>query len=66
MDEVNEYKLPRGWHNHESYRQIFCAALTGFIANKDFHCAEYQGNPKAAVDFAKEVVAVCASTAGKE
>ena len=63
MDEVTEFKLPKGWHNHEGYRQIFCAALNGFISNKDFGGAISQSHPKAAVDFAKQVVAICASTA---
>lgn len=66
MDEVTQYELPQGWHNHEGYRQIFCAALTGIIANKDFSGPITQGCPEAAVEFAKQVVAVCASTAIKE
>jgi len=66
MDEVIEYKLPKGWHNHDGYRQIFCAALTGFISNKDFGGAVSQSQPDAAVDFAKQVVAICASTATEE
>lgn len=65
-EEEKKYELPKGWHNHEGYRQIFCAALTGFIANKDFHGVYYQGSPEAAVEFAKEVVAVCSTTAIKE
>jgi len=42
--------------NHEGYRAIFNAALTGFIANKDFHSQVFQGSPQAAVEFADEVV----------
>lgn len=42
--------------NHEGYRAIFNAALTGFIANKDFHGPMSQGSPQAAVEFADEVV----------
>lgn len=48
--------LPTSWHNHEGYRQIFCAALQGFIANKDFHGPVSQGRAWSAVAFAHEVV----------
>lgn len=40
---------------HEGYRAIFMAALTGYIANKDFHGPISQGNPRAAVEFANQV-----------
>lgn len=35
---------------------IFNAALTGFISNKDFHGPISQGSPMAAVEFANSVV----------
>jgi len=35
---------------------VFNAALTGFIANKDFHGPEYQGSAKRAVQFALQVL----------
>lgn len=38
-----------------SLPRIFEAALSGFIANPDFHGPIHQGNPKAAVDFAIDV-----------
>ncbi len=48
--------LPKGWHNHPGYRDIFNAALTGFVANKDFHGPVSQGKPWAAVAFAYDTV----------
>ena len=49
-------QLPISWHNNESLVAIYCAALSGFVANRYFHDAAYQGSPKAAHDFALAVV----------
>lgn len=38
--------------------RIFCAAIAGFVSNKDFHGPTSQGSPRAAVEFASEVVAI--------
>ena len=34
--------LPEGWHNHEGYRQIFCAALSGITANPTDYSASIE------------------------
>ena len=36
--------------------QVFCAALSGFIANDAFNGSHYQGSALAAIAFADEVV----------
>ena len=41
--------------NHDGYREIFNAALTGICANPNFFGSIMQGQPEAAVDFANEV-----------
>lgn len=43
-------------NNHEGYRAIFNAALTGICANPNFFGSIMQQQPEAAVDFANEVV----------
>ena len=42
--------------NHEGYRAIFNAALTGICANPNFFGPIMQQSPRAAVEFANEVV----------
>lgn len=42
--------------NHEGYRAIFNAALSGICANPNFFGSIMQQQPEAAVDFANEVV----------
>lgn len=49
-------RLPKSWHNNENLVAIYCAAISGFVANKYFHEASFQGSPKAAHDFAIAVV----------
>ena len=49
-------KLPADWHNHEGYRAIFLAALTGITANPQFFGPIYQGEPMGAVRFAERVL----------
>ena len=49
--------LPESWHNHDGYRAIFNAALTGICANPAFFGAIYQGSPAGAVKFASDVLA---------
>lgn len=46
---------PHWDNNHEGYRAIFNAALTGICANPVFFDAIMQGQPEAAVEFANEV-----------
>lgn len=47
----------RPWNTNDAgLNAIFCAALTGFIANRYFHDAAFQGSPEAAVEFADSVV----------
>lgn len=36
--------------------QVFCAALTGFIANRNFDGPLTQGSPFAAIQFAERVL----------
>lgn len=51
---VNDF-VP-GWDtNHDGYRSIFNAALSGICANPTFFGPVMQGDPRAAVDFANEV-----------
>lgn len=51
---VNDF-VPRWDTNHEGYRAIFNAALTGICANPNFFGPVMQQSPQAAVDFANEV-----------
>ncbi len=47
----------RPWNtNHDGYRSIFNAALTGIVANPNFYGPIMQGDPAAAVEFADKVV----------
>ena len=39
-------------------RDVFCAALNGFVANRHFHLVGFQGEPRAAVEFAYDVLKV--------
>jgi len=56
-DDVSEpTPLPSDWHNYEGLAAIFRAALQGICANPEFFGAIYQGSPRAAVDFAKDIV----------
>jgi hypothetical protein len=48
--------LPASWHNHEGYRAIFNAALSGICANPNFFGPHLQQSPRAAVEFALDVV----------
>lgn len=48
--------LPRHWHQHDGYRAIFNAALTGICANPAFFGPIMQQSPQAAVEFARDVV----------
>lgn len=54
---VNDF-VPRWDNNHEGYRAIFNAALTGICANPSFFGPILQGSPEAAVNFANEVTLV--------
>jgi hypothetical protein len=54
IKEVNDF-VPRWDNNHEGYRSIFNAALSGICANPVFFEAVMQGSPKTAVQFANEV-----------
>lgn len=49
-------ELPKNWHNHDGYRDVFNAALSGICANPAFFGAQYQGSAAAAVEFALEVL----------
>lgn len=49
--------LSEQWHNHEGYRAVFLAALTGITANPAFFGPIHQGEPASAVRFAKDVLA---------
>lgn len=49
--------LPAKWHNHDGYREIFNAALTGICANPHFFGPLFQQSPQAAAEFARDVVA---------
>lgn len=51
---VNDF-VPRWDTNHDGYRAIFNAALTGICANPNFFGHSFQGSPQAAVEFANEV-----------
>jgi hypothetical protein len=51
---VNDF-VPHWDNNHEGYRAIFNAALTGICANPNFFGPILQGSPEAAVNFANEV-----------
>lgn len=53
---IKRGELPDDWHNHEGYRAIFLAALTGITANPAFFGAIHQGEPRSAVKFAKDVL----------
>ncbi len=47
----------RPWNtNHDGYRAIFSAALTGICANPQFFGPLFQQSPEAAVEFADAVV----------
>lgn len=52
---VNDF-VPRWDNNHDGYRAIFNAALSGICANPNFFGPIMQQNPESAVDFANEVV----------
>lgn len=41
---------------NEANLKIFCAALQGYVANRHFHESVSQGEPQAAVAFARAVV----------
>lgn len=56
--KVSNDFVPRWDSNHDGYRAIFNAALTGICANPNFFGATMQGDPRAAVDFANEVTLV--------
>lgn len=56
MGEENQ--PPKNWHNNEALRAIYCAALTGFVANRYFHEAAFQGSALAAHEFALQAVGV--------
>jgi hypothetical protein len=51
---VNDF-VPKWDTNHNGYRSIFNAALTGICANPAFFGQTMQGDPRAAVEFANEV-----------
>lgn len=51
---VNDF-VPYWNTDHEGYRAIFNAALSGICANPSFFGPTMQGDPRAAVDFANEV-----------
>lgn len=52
-----EAEFSTKWNsNHEGYRAIFNAALSGICANPNFFGSIMQQQPEAAVDFANEVV----------
>lgn len=53
--ETDEF-VPAWNNNHDGYRAIFNAALTGICANPEFFGFIHQGNPQSAVEFANEVV----------
>ncbi len=55
MSDWSDDFQPHWDNNHEGYRQIFNAALSGILANSQFFGAVMQGEPKAAVEFANEV-----------
>lgn len=54
---MNETRRITNWvgYNQEATRAVFCAALQGIVANKEFFGSTLQGNPRAAVEFANEV-----------
>lgn len=52
----NERQFSPTWdNNHDGYRAIFNAALSGICANPNFFGSTMQGAPEAAVHFANEV-----------
>ncbi len=55
IKEVDDF-APKWNTNHDGYRAIFNAALTGICANPHFFGPLMQHAPGAAVDFANEVV----------
>lgn len=57
IKEVDHF-VPHWDSNHEGYRAIFNAALTGICANPNFFGPIMQQNPQAAVEFANEVTLV--------
>lgn len=59
MKIVNDF-VPKWDTNHDGYRAIFNAAITGICANPIFFGADFQGRPEAAVAFASEVVLAAA------
>lgn len=46
------------WPTEGHHMAIYCAALTGFVANRHFHDGYYQGSPVAAHEFALRAVHV--------
>jgi hypothetical protein len=49
----------RPWNEEsEPCRQLFCAAIAGIIANPNFFSSIFPQGPRAAVEFADEVVRV--------
>jgi hypothetical protein len=65
MDD-NNVELPEGWHNHSGYRAIFTAAVQGICANPHFFGPLLQQSPRAAVEFAREVVAAAIALTPKD
>lgn len=55
IKEVNDF-VPKWDTNHDGYRAIFNAALSGICANPYFFGPLMQQAPEAAVAFANEVV----------
>lgn len=48
--------MTQHWHNHEGYRAIYLAALTGVYANPDFNGCDIQGRQDTAHNIAKRAV----------
>lgn len=56
--------MNKDWHNHDGYRAIYLAALTGIYANPVFHGPLFQGSSEEAHKQAK--LAVAAAIADNE